>query len=455
MGFFDFLSRKNCGLSRLTQKVVVLGLDGTPYTLLKKWTQEGKLPHIAKLLQQGTLAQMTTSLPDISSVAWTSFMCGKNPGKHNVYGFMDRCDDSYDIYFPNSHSIQGKTLWEHLGNRGKYQVVLNVPTTYPAKPVSGVLISGFVALDFEKAVYPASLIPALKEMDYRIDVDFQKARTDPDGFFQDLFYTHERRTHAILHLMQKEPWDLFVAVFTGTDRLQHFFWEHMETGDPRYGNQFLNYYQRVDESIGEIMTRVGEDVHLIMLSDHGFCLLRKEVYLNYYLRQRGYLKFKKDPPESLADIHPDSRAYCLDPSRIYINLKGREPQGCVEPGQAYDRLREQLASELANLTDETTGEKMVQKVWMREELYHGPFYHRAPDLVLQARYGYDLKGSLSRDSLTGRGALTGMHTYDDAMFYIKGYQLHDPSVTIFDVMPTILKLMGEDIPPDLDGKVLI
>jgi predicted AlkP superfamily phosphohydrolase/phosphomutase len=436
-------------------RVVVLGLDGTPYTLLERWAQEGKLPHIAKLLKQGTLARMTTSLPDISSVAWTSFMCGKNPGKHNVYGFMDRCDDSYDIYFPNFRSIRGTTLWEYLGNRGKHLVALNVPTTYPAKPVSGVMVSGFVALEFDKAVYPASLIPTLKEMDYRIDVDYQKARTDPDGFFEDLFYTHERRTQAILHLMKKEPWDLFVAVFTGTDRLQHFFWEHMEMQDSQYGTQFLKYYERVDQSVGQIVDEVGQDAHLLMLSDHGFCLLKKEVYLNYYLRQRGYLKFKKDSPESLVDIHPDTQAYCLDPSRIYIHLKGREPQGSVDPGEEYMKLRDQLASEFSNLADEVTGEKMIQKVWTREELYQGPFYHRAPDLVLQARYGYDLKGSFTRNSFTGRGALTGMHTYDDAMFYIRGYELDHRPVSIFDVMPTILKLMGEESPPDLDGKALI
>src|SRR3990170_2236167 len=128
MGLFEFLFRTTHHPSRSTKKVVVLGLDGTPYTLLERWTREGKLPHISKLLKQGTLAKMTTSLPDVSSVAWTSFMTGKNPGKHNVYGFMDRCDDSYGIYFPHSQSIMGKTLWDYLNQAGKRVVALNVPT---------------------------------------------------------------------------------------------------------------------------------------------------------------------------------------------------------------------------------------------------------------------------------------------------------------------------------------
>lgn len=455
MGILNLFLRKRRNTPSSTKKVVVLGLDGTPYTLLERWTREGKLPHISKLLKQGTLLKMTTSLPDISSVAWTSFMTGKNPGKHNVYGFMDRRDDSYEIYFPNSLSIMGKTLWDYLGQAGKRMVVLNVPTTYPAQPVNGVMVSGFVAVDFGKAVYPPSLIPLLKDMNYRIDVDYQKAHTQPDQFFEDLFYTHERRVRAILYLMEKEPWDLFAAVFTGTDRLQHFFWEHMEKGDIRYGPQFLSYYERVDESIGQIIEMIGEHAHVIMLSDHGFCLLKKEVYLNSYLRKQGYLKFKKEPPETIADIDPDSRAFCLDPSRIYINLKGREPQGCVEPDTDYSRLKEQLLLEFAGLTDEDTGEKMIQKVWTREELYSGPYFHRAPDLVLQPRYGYDLKGSVSRNGLTGKSALTGMHTYDDAMFYIKGFELKKHPVRIFDVLPTILTLMGLNIPPDLDGTSLV
>ena len=440
------------------QKTVVLGLDGAPYTLIRRLVSQGRLPHISKLLGEGTLARMTTSLPDISSVAWASFMTGKNPGKHNIFGFTDRCDDSYDIYFPNSGDVRAATLWEYLSHQDKRAVVINVPTTYPAQSTAGVLISGFVAIDLERAVYPKSLIPFLKEMGYRIDVDFQKAHTDPDGFFEDLFDTHERRTRAMLHLMENEPWEFFMGVFTGPDRLQHFFWEHMESGDIRHGERFLRYYEQVDAAIGQILARMDPDTHLILMSDHGFCLLKKEVYINYYLKERGYLRFRKETPETLADIDTASRAYCLDPGRIYINLKGRQPQGCVEPGEPYEKLREELAREFSDLRDESTGERMIEKVWRREDLYSGPFYHRAPDLILQSRYGYDLKGAMSRESLTGRGTFTGMHTYDDAMFYIRGHELQGQpaqGVKIFDILPTVLKLMGLEAVPDLDGKALV
>ena len=467
MGLFDFIRpARSAGALKPpdTKKVVVLGLDGAPYTLIRRLVGEGRLPHISRLLKAGSLSPMTTSLPDVSSVAWTSFMTGRNPGRHNVYGFMDRQDDSYDLYFPNSKSIQGGTLWDYLGKRGKRMVAINVPTTYPAPQVPGVLISGFVAIDFEKAVYPVSLLPFLKQMDYRIDVDLQLARSDPDRFFEDLFTTHDRRTEAILHFLDHEPWDLFTAVFTGTDRLQHFFWEHMEKGISPYGEEFLRFYDAVDESVGKIVERIGRDAHLILLSDHGFCLLEKEVYINTFLKKQGYLNFTKDSPESLADIDPKSQAYCLDPARIYINRKDTHPQGSVEPGTACEDLKNRLMQEFSALRDEENGEPMIQKVWTREELYDGDFSHRAPDLVLQPRYGYDLKGAVGRNTLTGRGALTGMHTYDDAMFYIRDYALNPPGeprdgdpprVSIFDLVPTILKLMGEEAPPDMDGKALI
>ena len=157
------------------KKICILGLDGTPYTLLESLCNAGKMPNLKEISGQGTLAPMTTALPEISSVAWSSFMTGKNPGKHNIYGFSDLKPNSYDAYFPNYTNIKSKTMWDIVGGEGKRSVIINVPSTYPARELNGILISGFVALDLEKAVYPLSLAAKLKMADYRIDVNLEKA----------------------------------------------------------------------------------------------------------------------------------------------------------------------------------------------------------------------------------------------------------------------------------------
>ncbi|MGB3904339.1 MAG: alkaline phosphatase family protein, partial [Anaerolineae bacterium] len=169
----------------------------------------------------------------------------------------------------------------------------------------------------------------------------------------------------------------------------------------------------------------------------------------------GWLSFTKDPPESLKDIHPDSKAYSMDPGRIFINLRGREPQGTVNPGKEYEALRTELVEALGRLEDPESGESMIEAVYKREEIYSGQCYDQAPDLVAMPRRGYDLKGSVKKDVLTERGVINGAHTYDDALIYIQGHEISKGEAAIVDVMPTILHLMDVPIPGDVDGSVLV
>ena len=129
MGFFDRFKSKSAGRKR----AIMIGLDGTPCSLVRRFAEDGTMPNLAKLLPKGTLLEMTTTIPEISSVAWSSFMTGTNPAKHGVYGFLDLKPQSYKVYFPNATHVKGETLWDILGRKGKRSVVLNVPSTYPAR----------------------------------------------------------------------------------------------------------------------------------------------------------------------------------------------------------------------------------------------------------------------------------------------------------------------------------
>lgn len=435
----------------LRKKTVVIGLDGTPYSLIQKLSQQGICPNISKLISVGSLREMKSAHPAISSVAWTSFMTGVNPAKHGVFGFMDRIPKTYDTYFPNSRHVMSKTIWDILGNYNKRSVVINVPSTYPASEMNGILIAGFVAIDLVRATYPPTLVPLLKEIGYKIDVETQLINESKDKLFEDLFLTLEKRTNAILHFLKNEVWELFIGIFTETDRLHHFFWEFMEKNDPKYTPLFLDYYKTIDTALGKIMENIDKDTTLILLSDHGFCGLKQEVYINYWLKEEGFLHFRTNLPKALSDIGEGTKAYCLDPGRIYINLKGREPHGCVEPGKEYDQIRGTLISKLIEIKDPVTGIHIIDRIHKREDIYKGTYFDRAPDLIIEPKHGYDLKGALYKESFLGKGIFSGMHTYDDAFVYINHKNITKRPLEIVDVAATILESLNIPVPGDMDS----
>ncbi|MBW2107484.1 MAG: alkaline phosphatase family protein [Deltaproteobacteria bacterium] len=403
-------------------RAVVVGLDGVPYTLLDDLRHAGRIPNMATIFSKGFFGQTQVCIPEISSVSWSSFMTGTQSGEHGIYGFMDFEPGTYKMYFPNYTQLKAPTLWDILADQDKKTVVINMPATYPARPIQGALISGFVAIDINKAVYPSGLIQPLTDLGYRIDVDTMKAREDHDFLFKELDVTLQGRKKAVDFLWREIDWDLFIVVVTGTDRLMHFLWEAYEDKGHPYHQAFLDYFDDVDRFVGHVYERFLDledstnGLHgFYMLSDHGFTGIKTEVYLNRWLEEHGYLSYKKSPPDTIMDIGAGSRAFAMDPSRIYINLKDKYPQGTVALSD-YEDTRRELKEGLESLTFED-GTRIAKQVFLKEELYHGPFLDQAPDLVVLSHHGYDLKGKVKTDTVFGRSNLVGMHTQDDAFFY--------------------------------------
>jgi predicted AlkP superfamily phosphohydrolase/phosphomutase len=450
MGIFDRLRFKG-------RRVLVIGLDGVPFSLLKSLSGEGRLPNWTKLMESGSMKRMNSVHPCVSSVAWATYMTGKNPGKHNIYGFVDRHPGSMDVFIPTARDMAGKTLWEILSQAGRRVVVINVPLTFPPREVNGILISGFLCPNINKIAYPKEVAGFLKEIGYRIDVDAWQARKSLDRFLEDLHLTLDKRIEAMFHFLEREEWDFFQLHIMETDRINHFLWGLWEGGDTQYGPEFIKYYQKIDAILGRINAGLDGDTCLVVLSDHGFCGMEKEVFLNHWLRQEGWLKFREETPKSVKDIHQESKAYSLIPGRIYVNLAGRESSGSVRFPDEYERVRDDVKGALLAMGDPDSGEMIIEKVFKREELYQGPHYNEGPDLVAIPHNGYDLKGNLDKKELTYKGPLVGMHTYDDAFLYIKDVEVRrgDNQFGVMDVMPTILKLMGLSPPEDLDGQPLV
>ena len=418
-------------------KACVIGLDGVPFTLLQDLADRGIMSSMARLIASGRLHRMKASLPEISSVSWTNFMTGTNPGEHGIFGFTDFKPGSYEIRFPNFMDVQRPVLWDTLAEKGYKSIVINQPSTYPARKISGVLVSGFVALDLAKAVYPPAFRTALEQIGYQIDIDTLRARDDPQFLWQELGKTLTGRQKA-LNFFWEEPWDYFEFVVTGTDRLHHFLWNAYPDPNHPHHQAFLDYYRQIDRLIGKIYASwrkiADDDEGLYLLSDHGFTGIVQEVYLNAWLEKNGYLKFIGPEPKGLEDIHARTRAFALDPNRIYLNLRGRFPKGTVERNERK-ALREDIARKLEGLQFE--GRKVVRRVIPADKIYKGPCASKGPDLIVLAENGFDMKGSLKKKDIFGRTSLQGMHTWDDAFFWAS--QPLGDDLAIEDVSASILK----------------
>ena len=392
------------------------------------------MPNLKEILGQGfVLHRMNASIPDISSVSWTSFNTGVNPGEHGIYGFTDLSPHSYSLYFPNSRDVQAPTFWEILGKtsqksstlsqqyrkkigRSYRSIILNVPHTYPAWPMNGILVSGFVALDLKKATFPESAYPYLHSIHYLIDVEAEKAREDKGSFMRSLFECFEIRKKAISHLFEKESWDLFFACVTESDRLHHFFFEASEDERNPYYEPFIRFYTELDNFIKVLYEEFSRRSHgkgfFAILSDHGFAPVKKEVYLNRFLEEQGFLVLRKDG-KFYERIDGRTRAFNMDPGRICLHDQDRYPRGAVRK-EDRSNLLEDIKEALRNLKGEN-GEKVIDKIYEKEEIYNGPYSEMAPALVCLPNDGYDLKGSLEKKEIFGQNIFTGMHTWHDAL----------------------------------------
>jgi predicted AlkP superfamily phosphohydrolase/phosphomutase len=441
------------------KRVVFIGLDGTPYTFMQRLIAEGRAPNAARLAEQGSLLRMDSTWPWVSSVAWSTMMTGVNPGKHNIFGFIDRDPATYKQFIPTSAHMKAKTLWEVLSQAGKRVIVVNVPVTYPPRQVNGILVGGFLSPSLEKAVYPASYLPTLQSLGYIVDADPWKARESKELALQEVNAALDARIRTLFHLVENEAWDYLHLHVMETDRLHHFLWQQMEEGHPAYAPAFYDVYRRIDDMLGQLAAKLDEHTTLLWMADHGFCSIKKEVYVNRWLMDQGWLKLRNLPPDrkkGLDEIDPASVAYSLDPGRVVIRLQGREKEGAVAPGAEYESLREEIAAAALELRDPESDDPIFQAAFKREELYHGPYLEQAADLILAPYDGYDPKGPLYKETLTYKGdELVGMHTFDDAMLYVGGRAVPQTRFSVVNVMPTILDLMEVPQPPGLDGASLL
>jgi len=455
------------------RRVLVIGLDSAPPELLFR-DFVGELPNIGEMLEDGIYGSMLSCHPPITIPAWTVMVTGRNPGSLGLYGFRHRKRNSYtEFYIANSYSIKEKTVWDVLSQDGKHSCVVSVPPSYPPKPLRGCLVSCFITPSAEKDyTYPAGLKVEIEQLigRYMFDVEFRTE--ERRKLLKELYDMTERRFKTVSHLMGKRKWDFFMFVEIGVDRVHHAFWKFFDRTHQKYvpGNEFedviRDYYKFIDVKVGELLKKAGKDTVVFVVSDHGTKKMKGAFCINEWLSNEGYLSAKT--PERAVDLEEADVNWSRTKAwgwggyyaRVFLNVKGREPLGCIEP-ENYESEREELAEKIRGIRD-PDGRRMNTKVFKPEELYP-ELKGDPPDLLV---YFDDLywrsAGTLGQNTIYLSENDKGP---DDAVHSMYGtYIMHDPErtlgrkelteVDILDVAPTLLKVLGYPRLEGLEGRVL-
>lgn len=442
-------------------KTVILGLDGLSYPLLEYFTERGVMPHLKKLLEKSVYGPMTSTWPEISPVAWTTFFTGRNPAEHGIFGFTEFEPQSYNLRFNSSGRVQVPALWDWLGLKGRNSIVLNVPMTYPAVALSGAMISGFVAPGMDRAGFPSWVVEYMKKSGYKLEADFEMVHLSRESFLADIFETLSKRD-KLLDIFWPREWDLFFLVITSTDRMNHFFLSEFEENGPIY-ERFCEFYQEVDKTVGRVHDLFnalapvdsladpiaapiadpladpadsGEpDEHLLLLlSDHGFIGLKAEFHLNRWLVAHG---FQAGGANGAPGLSPDSKAFALDPTRIYINSAARFSQGRLsnsETGALINEIRAGLSEEEA-----------VKDVYLPHQIYDRGDISKAPDLIVHPAHRYEFKAKFNEGPIYSTSPLKGTHTHDNAFYLIhsSGKKMKPPKInSIHDLAGFVFERSG-------------
>ncbi len=340
----------------MAKKVMVIGLDcAAPRLLFEDYKKD--LPNIGRLMGEGLWGPMRTVHPPITVPAWACMVTGRDAGALGIYGFRNRKDHTYDgLFFANAQQVKAPAVWDLLGRRGKRSILLGVPPSYPPRPLNGCRVGCFLTPDPEKNVYtyPGSLQAELDRAVGGYVVDVKQFRTeDKERLLREIREMTLKRFAAARYLLDKKPWDFFMMVEMGTDRIHHGFWKYMDSEHPKHepGNPYLHairdHYRLLDEEIGALLERAGAETTVLVVSDHGAKRMIGGIRVNEWLIREGFLVLEETPaePVSIGKARVDwsrTRAWGEGGyyARIFLNVRGREPRGSVPPGEVDGLLSE-------------------------------------------------------------------------------------------------------------------
>lgn len=492
------------------KKVLVIGLDGATWDLLKPWADEGVLPTIQRLMKEGTWGDLESTIPPVTGPAWVSFATGMNPGKTGVFDFLSQRREDHLLLSVNSGDFKGRAFWDILSNDGKNIGIVNFPMLFPPYPINGFMISGIGSSVDEIYTYPKTLKNNLDGIvdDYEIIVNYHDEKyNDDDLFIKDVNRVLDKRARAIYTLIKENDWDLFISVFSCTDWIQHLMWKHIDKShilhdadiSGKYAREFLEIWKKIDGILAEILVLAGDDTSLFIVSDHGFGKQDQCFNLYPWLKQKGYLAGEDEikstakvtshiisslSKSSLTKLIPGtirrniSKKVSVKPfdyinkekSKVFI-LRHTIPFGGIYINKNVngipisesecDKLKKDLIIDLKNIGKDLNKEISVT-VFESDKIYTGKKTHLAPDIIFTINnWRCIINESISNDDVFIEKPYSSRHTGSHRMNGI--FLAHGPDIKkglalsgakICDIAPTILYMFGISIPEPMDGKVL-
>ncbi len=455
------------------RKAILIGLDcAAPDLVFSRFIN--RLPNLRRMMRLGVYGELESCDPPITIPAWSVMTSSKSPGILGLYGFRHRKGSSYrDVWIASSNRVKVRRIWDCVADAGGKSCIVGVPPSYPPFPLDGWLVGCFITPDTNREyTHPPSLRDEITKLvgDYPVDVEFRIE--DKRGLIKDIREMTKKHFEVVRHLIRTRDWRLFMFVEIGLDRVHHAFWKYFDETHHLHepGNEFENvmeeYYVYLDQELGELLKIADDDTVVLVASDHGGKPMRGAFCINSWLEKQGLLRLKK-PAQGIIRLEDADVDWGKTVAwgwggyyaRIFLNVKGREEQGVVDP-KDYERVRNEVANRIQRIRG-PNGEVWNTKVLVPDEAYPA-CRGDPPDLMV---YFDDLywrsAGTIGHGNLYLPENDTGP---DDAVHDKKGlYIYYDPKrdlgsvvrdMNIIDVAPTVLMAMGLPIPADMEGRAL-
>jgi predicted AlkP superfamily phosphohydrolase/phosphomutase len=403
-----------------SDRLLIIGWDGADWEILDDLIQRGLLPNFKGLLDNGLRADLMSTVPSHSWAAWSSFLTGVNPGRHGVFDFVERNPADPSKRIPvSSASIRERTFVDLLSEAGHELRVGNVPVTFPPAHIRGRMISGVAIPRGTPFVYPSDWADELqRRAPFPINgMEPTRFKDRPESLVREARRFVEERSASFELLLQGE-WRVAVCVYVATDRLQHPFGayllpshpDHRRLSEEPLADAIRGVYMLLDQQIEKLRSVAGPDVTVVLMSDHGFRPMSREISLAGLLGQLGLwtpsrsrsaisrlrhskaarmfsktrlgLRTKRTIRPPSAVNWSRTKAYpSATGGGVSVNLRGREPNGIVREKDLEGVLSE-VQEALLGYQDPETGTKPITGVHRKEELYEGAYLDIAPDLMV-------------------------------------------------------------------------
>ncbi|MDI6809588.1 MAG: alkaline phosphatase family protein [Candidatus Eisenbacteria bacterium] len=436
-------------------RVFVLGLDGATWDLLEPWMKEGSLPNIQQLVNDGAYGTLRSIVPPLSAPAWTTAFTGVNPGKHGIFDFSRRLPGSLVSVNETARSRRAKPVWMILSERKKKVGVMNIPLTWPPDEVNGFMISGFPYIEYRGYTYPKELEEKIQPYPLeRLGEELVEGWENEK--LKDIDNQRDVLGKLVLESMKKEKWDLFWVVFTGSDRVQHFYWKFMDKNHPLhdpakaklYGNAIKNYWIAMDSIVGQIVSELPPGTMLMVISDHGFGPIYREINLSRWLQVSGISDWL-----SHATMGPVIITNGVTKSVLW----GAHKEGWKD----YEEFKNLYKEKLSSFKDPETGKQFFSGVYKREEVFGGKYVERAADIIVVENDPFFMgPGSEKEKNLVQPILSTSFSAWHrpNGIFIFNGRGIRRGHISeggnLVDITPTILYFLNEGVPGSMDGKVL-